>query len=501
MKPRLALVLLLGLASPALAAPIAQRDVLPNGIVLLVAERPAVPIVAVRVLVEAGAVYDPSDRAGLANLTGALLTRGTAKRTGPALDSAIEFVGGSLEAGAGRDSVSASLRVLRKDLGLGLDLLAEVIQSPTFPPEEVTRKIGEIQAAIKRSEEDPGTVAARALARLVFPNHPYGLPVEGTRESVARLTREEVVKFHREHFRPDATVVAVVGAVTVAEARREVLSRFGSWPRPAAPLIAVPSATPGREAREQAITRDSLTQSTIVLGRQAIRQTDPDYFPLVVASYVLGGGSASRLYTRVREDAGLAYSVYSYVSPSKYGSAFFVSAQTRTTEVAKVQTLLKAELARMTREPPSDAELALAKSYLVGSFPLRLDTSGKVADFVSAVEELGLGLDYTDRYKAGVSRVSITVRASCENSTGQNQGDYDFTLKATDNNADQVVRGRFMTVLPGRGKVPTATISGKFNSRGVARGTIRASGTAKGPQGEDLGTCKSSTVRWTAGPA
>ena len=103
--------------------------------------------------------------------------------------------------------------------------------------------------------------------------------------------------------------------------------------------------------------------------------------------------------------------------------------------------------------------------------------------------------------KAGVSRVSITVRASCENSTGQNQGDYDFTLKATDNNADQVVRGRFMTVLPGRGKVPTATISGKFNSRGVARGTIRASGTAKGPQGEDLGTCKSSTVRWTAGPA
>src|SRR5439155_824630 len=142
MKGSLALLLLLGLAPTATAAPIARREVLPNGVVLLVAERPAVPIVAVRVLLEAGAVYDPSDRAGLANLTGALLTRGTAKRTGPALDSAIEFVGGSLEAGAGKDSVSASLGVLRKDLGLGLDLLAEVIQSPTFPPEEVTRKIG-----------------------------------------------------------------------------------------------------------------------------------------------------------------------------------------------------------------------------------------------------------------------------------------------------------------------------------------------------------------------
>src|SRR5207247_3977532 len=166
------------------------------------------------------------DGPGVANRAGALVTRGTAKRTGPELDSAIEFVGGSLEAGAGRDSVSASLRVRRKDLGLGLDLLAEVIQSPTFPPEEVTRKLGEIQAAIKRSEEDPGTVAARALARFIFPSHPYGRPVEGTRESVARLTRDGVVKFHWEHFRQDATVVAVVGGVTVDVARREILARF-----------------------------------------------------------------------------------------------------------------------------------------------------------------------------------------------------------------------------------------------------------------------------------
>ncbi|OLB52513.1 MAG: hypothetical protein DMD98_00795 [Candidatus Rokuibacteriota bacterium] len=405
MKARLVLLLLLGLAAPAASTPLAHREVLVNGIVLLVAERPAVPIVAVRVLVEAGAVYDPPDRAGLANLTGALLTRGTARRTAPELDSAIEFVGGSLEAGAGRDSVGASLRVLGKDLGLGLDLLAEVIRSPAFPPDEVTRKIGEIQASIKRSEEDPGTVAARALARLVFPGHPYGVPVEGTRESVARLTRDDVVKFHRERFRPDATVIAVVGAVTVDEARREILARFGSWQRPAVPLASIPSAAAAREPHAETIARD-LTQATIMLGRQAIRQTDPDYFPLVVASYVLGGGSASRLYTRVREEGGLAYSVYSYVSPSKFGSAFLVSAQTRTPEVPKVQTLLTAELARMTREPPSDAELALAKSYLVGSFPLRLDTSGKVADFVSAIEELGLGLDYADRYKELVGRVT-----------------------------------------------------------------------------------------------
>ena len=405
MRLRLAALLTLLAAGPAAAAPLAHREVLPNGIVLLVAERPAVPIVAVRVLVRAGAVFDPPDRPGLAHLTGALVTRGTAKRTGPELDTAIEFVGGGLEAGAGRDSLTVSLHVLRKDLALGLDLLSEVVRTPAFPQDELTRKVAEIQAAIKRSDEDPGTIAARELARLVFPGHPYGAPVEGTRESVGRLTRDDVVRFHAQRVRPDATIIAVVGAVTLDEARREILARFGSWPRPASPTARVPDATPGPQSREETVARD-LTQSTIALGRQAIRQTNPDYFPLTVASYVLGGGSASRLYARVREEGGLAYSVYSYLSPSRYGSAFIVNAQTRTAEVARVKTLLKEELARMIREPVSDAELGLAKSYLIGSFPLRLDTSGKVADFISVVEEQGLGLDYPDRYKERVGKVT-----------------------------------------------------------------------------------------------
>ena len=406
MRSGLAALLTLLAAGPAAAAPLAHREVLPNGIVLLVAERPAVPIVAVRVLVRAGAVFDPPDRPGLAHLTGALVTRGTAKRTGPELDTAIEFVGGALEAGAGRDSLTVSLRVLRKDLALGLDLLSEVVRTPAFPQDELTRKVAEIQAAIKRSDEDPGTIAARELARLVFPGHPYGVPVEGTRESVGRLTRDDVVGFHAQRVRPDATIIAVVGAVTLDEARREILARFGSWPRPAPPPASVPDATAGPQPREETVARD-LTQSTIALGRQAIRQTNPDYFPLTVASYALGGGSASRLYARVREEGGLAYSVYSYLSPSRYGSAFIVNAQTRTAEVGRVKTLLKEELARMIREPVSDAELGLAKSYLIGSFPLRLDTSGKVADFISVVEEQGLGLDYPDRYKERVGKVTV----------------------------------------------------------------------------------------------
>ena len=336
--PALLVVLALLLAASAGAAkPIAHREVLPNGIVLLVAERPAIPIVVVRTFAHAGAVLDPPDRAGLANLTGALLTRGTAKHSGPELDSAIEFVGGSLSAGAARDGLTASLSVLKKDVGLGLDLLAEVLLTPTFPDDELKRKAAQIQAAIKRSEEDPGTVAGRALAKLVFPSHPYGVPVEGTVESVGKLTRDDVVRFHRGYVRPDTTIIAVVGAVTVDEARREIVARFGGWKAPAEPPPTVSSVTPGATPQTQVIEKE-LTQATILLGRQAIRQTDPDYFPLTVGSYVLGGGSASRLYSRVREEGGLAYAVYSYANPARYGASFIVSAQTRTAEPCKSLT-------------------------------------------------------------------------------------------------------------------------------------------------------------------
>ncbi len=396
-----------GLApAPAEAAtPLAHREVLPNGLVLLVAERPAIPVVVVRVWQPAGAAFDPPDRPGLANLTGAVLTRGAGARTANQIDEAIEFVGGSLDADAGRDGMTVSLSVLARDLDLGLDLLRDVVLAPTFPEDELKRKVAEIQAAIKRSEENPETVASRALGRLVFPGHPYGRPVEGTIASVGRLTRDDVIRFHREHARPDTTIVAVAGAITVDEARRAVVSRFGGWTRPAgaAPSVPAPAApaTPGAET----ITRQ-LTQATVMLGRQAVNQRDPDYYPLAVASYVLGGGSASRLYVRVREEGGLAYSVFAWLSPGLHGASLTVSAQTRNAEVARVTDILRDELERIARAPVSERELKLAKDYLIGSLPLRLDTSAKVANFIVAAESIGLGLDYADRYRERIGRVS-----------------------------------------------------------------------------------------------
>lgn len=399
-------VLLLLLAGPAQAAgPLAHREILPNGAVLLVTERPAIPIVVVRVGVPAGAVHDPVDAPGVANLTAALLTRGTARRSGPELDRAIEFVGGRLEAGAGSDGATVSLSVLKKDLGLGLDLLAEALLQPAFPAEELARKVTDIQGALRRSEQSPETVAARELGRLIFPGHPYGRPAAGTIESVGRLTREQVTAFYRRHYRPDGANIVAVGDVTVAEIRRELLQRLAGWTTPAAPVPPVPRPPLVGPAEERKIARD-LTQTTVLLGRPAIRQDDPDYFPLAVASYVLGGGSASRLYTRIREERGLAYAVYSSLAPGRYGASYLVSLQTRTDGVEEAVRLAREEMARLGREPLAPRELAVAKSYLIGSFPLRLDTAGKLARFLGAVEESGLGLDYPERYKERIGRVT-----------------------------------------------------------------------------------------------
>lgn len=394
------------LVIPAAAAPLAHREVLPNGMVLLVAERPTIPLVVVRVYLHAGSVYDPPAAGGLANLTADMLTRGTARRSGPELDQAIEFVGGSLEGDAGRDGASLSLSVLKKDLKLGLDLLAEVLLTPAFPEPELKRRSEEIAASIERSEQDPGTVAAREMALLLYPGHPYRRPVAGTVESVKKITRAQIAGFYRENYRPDTAVVAVVGDVTLGEIRRELLARLGSWSSaaPPRPVIPLASASPPVESR---VVHRNLTQATVSLGRPGIRQDHPDYFPLVVANYVLGGGSASRLYTRVREERGLAYSVYSALGPGRYGASYFVGLQTRLDAVDEAVRLTRDEMARMGREEISPRELALAKSYLIGSYPLRTDTSGKMAGLLVAVEENDLGLDWPDRFKAGISRVTL----------------------------------------------------------------------------------------------
>lgn len=385
--------------------PLGVRFALPNGLVVLVAERPALPIVTVRVTLGSGAVLDPPDKPGLANLTALLLTRGTQARTGLEIDRAIEFVGGSLGTDGGRDSSGAGLSVLKRDLALGLDLLADVLLRPTFPAAEFERKRDEVRASIRRSEEDPEAVAGRLFRRLVFPGHPYAAQVAGTEESLGRITRDDVAAFYAAHYRPDTTVVAVVGDVTVADVRKALTARFGGWTAPRQGVPVLGAAALGTPAKTETVQRE-LTQASVYLGKATITRPHPDYYPLVVATHVLGGGSASRLYTRVREERGLAYSVYAYFAPGRHGGMFLLGFQSENARVREVLALVREELVRLRRERVGDDDLALAKAYLVGSFPLRMDTNAEVASLLLGIEQFGLGLDYPGRYRRAVQAVT-----------------------------------------------------------------------------------------------
>jgi zinc protease len=382
-----------------------SRFALPNGIVVLVAERPGIPIVIVRASVEAGATLDPRDRAGVANLTALLLARGSATRPALEVDRAIEFVGGSLESEGGRDASEVVLSVLRKDLGLGLDLLADALLRPAFPPAEFERKRDEVLASVRRAEEDPEAVAGRLLRRLVFHEHPYGRPVTGTEASLQAITRDDVVAFHRAAYRPERAIVAVAGDVTGAAVRMELEARLGGW-SPAGPAPAAPGPVAlWAPSRTDAVQR-ALTQATILLGQATVTREHPDFYPLLIASQILGGGSSSRLYTRVREERGLAYNVYAQYSPARLGGYFLVELQSENARVREALTVVREELVRLRRARVSEEELGRARSYLIGSFPLRMDTAADVSDLLISIERFDLGLDYPARFSRAVSSVT-----------------------------------------------------------------------------------------------
>ncbi len=381
------------------------RFTLPNGVAVLVAERPGLPIAVVRASVEAGAALDPADKSGVASLTAQLLTRGTATRSALDADRAIELVGGSLEGEGGRDSSELVLSVLRKDLGLGLDLLADALLRPAFPEAEFERARDEALASARQAEEDPEAVGARVLRRLVFGEHPYGRPVPGTEATLRAITRDDVVAFHRVAYRPERTVIAVAGDVGAAAVRAELEARLGAWRVSGAPPPAPGPAALGRSSRTETVQR-TLAQATIFLGQATVTRKHPDFYPLVVASQILGGGSTSRLYARVREERGLAYNVYAQFAPGPLAGLFLVELQSENARVREALAILREELVRLRRERVSAEELARAQSYLVGSFPLRMDTAADVSDLLVAIERFDLGLDYPERFRQAVTAVT-----------------------------------------------------------------------------------------------
>jgi len=403
-----------------------KRTVLPNGLIVLHSEKHNLPIVMVTLLVKASQLNEPKDKAGLANLTAELLTEGTKNRKSTDISEEIEFIGASLDVSADNDYSTVTLSVLKKDINKGFELFSDILLNPTFPQAEIDRKGELIKGFLRQREEEPSFLASRAFKKEVFGEHPYGRLIEGSVETIDNIKREDLVRFYSDYFLPNNSILSVVGDLTSDELDGLIKQYIGEWKNvkggkhTSTPLSRgdLPSTLAGEGKGEGGFSYEKktkrivkidkdLTQANIILGNLGICRDNPDYYAVSVMNYILGGGGfSSRLMQSIRDEMGLAYDVHSFFTASKEEGIFQIGVQTKNESAnTAIDEILK-QVNRIRKENVSDQEISDAKSYLTGSFPRRLDTNRKIADFLASVEFYNLGLDYVEKYSIYINSVT-----------------------------------------------------------------------------------------------
>jgi zinc protease len=388
------------------AEPLGKRIMLDNGMVLLLSEKHEIPMVTVNIAVKAGNTAVPKDKAGLASITASLLTQGTAKRTANQISKEIDFIGGSLSTGGGDDFATAGLRVLKKDIRTGFDLLSDVLLNPVFDQKEIDRLVKSTLAEIQRQKEEPNIVANEAFEKAVYGGHAYGRTGDDVAAYLPKLTRQDLLEFYKARYSPNNAVVAVVGDVTEGEVVALLKEYFNGWKTGNQPLPAA-VAPPVIDKTVVVKIDKKITQANIDMGHIGINRENPDFYAVTVMNYILGGGGfSSRMMDNIRDNKGLAYDVHSGFAAQKEAGAFEVSIRTKNESANEVIAEALKELRRIQTDLVSEKELADAKAYLTGSFPLRMDTSAKIAGMLTSIEIYGLGLDYPQKYAGLINSVT-----------------------------------------------------------------------------------------------
>jgi zinc protease len=388
------------------------RFTMDNGISVIVQENHANPTVALRASVPAGSLADPQDRPGLAGFTAAMLSRGTTQRSALGFATALEDVGASLGAGADTLATAITGQALTRDFDLVLDLFTEMLRQPTFPAADLERLKGETLAGIAQSKTNPDRVASRAFERAVFPSgHPLRPETfEESEAAVAAMTRDDLVAFHRRQYGPDRMIVVVAGDVAAEQVRDALQKRLGDWPRnPEARPIGPPDLPLQTAPVSLEIPVPDRSQAAIIWGHAGgLRRSDPDFYQVQVMSLILGGGAlTSRFSTSIRDDQGLAYTVYGSFDASLYPGPYRAGMGTNPANARKAVAALEAEVRRIRRDGVTRREVDEAVAYLTGRFPLRLETNAGIAEILWGMEFFNLGADYIDRYASYYRAVTV----------------------------------------------------------------------------------------------
>lgn len=389
------------------AAPNIQTWQTSNGAKVLFVPAPEIPMLDIRIVFDAGSARD-NGIAGLSAMTNGLLSEGAAEKSAQQIAEAFESVGARINYDVGRDMATIGVRSLTEAqyLNPAIKMLTEVLTQPDFPEDAYQRELDRAKLAVKSRQQSPSALAGEAFNKAVFGDHPYAHPTAGTEESLEKMTLTDIRNFYKKYYVASNAVVAVVGNVDRKKAEELVESILVKLPVGEKPP-ALPAVEPLTKAKKIVIDYPS-EQTHIFVGQLGIKRGDEDYFALYVANHPFGGsGFASRLVEVVREDNGLAYSVYSYFSPLRQHGAFTMGMQTKTEQTDQALTLLNQELKKYVENGPNKDELEASLSNITGSFPLKIDSNSKLLGYIAMIGFYDLPLDYLDSFIGNVSSVDV----------------------------------------------------------------------------------------------
>jgi len=379
---------------------------LDNGARVIAAERPGVPLVAVRLVVSAGAALDPAQGHGLAHLVAQVARRGTARRSGRFIDDRIESLGSELGTGADEDATYFGLSAPAEFLPELLDVVVDVVTGPTFPAPEWGRIRRREIASLAHLLDEPGAVADRAMLDAVYRGHPYGHPTDGRARHLASLRRGDALAFHRRWYTPAATTLVVVGALEPERALDLARRKLGRWRAAEGPPPPTVPAAPHAPRAVLVVDKPDVTQTQVRIATPALARASAEYFPALVANAVFGGGFTSRLMEAVRVNRGLSYGVRSRFAMSRSAGIFLESSFTKLETTADLVEVLLEEAERFSEAGPDEEELRRAQAYLAGLFPLSLETHDQVAEKLADVALYGIALEEVTRYRERVHQVT-----------------------------------------------------------------------------------------------
>ena len=382
-----------------------ERVLTPGGLEAWLVRDHTNPIIAARVSWRGGGGLDPAGKEGLARMVSATLDEGAAELDSQAFQRRLEDLAVTLRFDAGHDSFSGRLKTLTGNVDAAFELMGLAVTAARFDAEPVERIRGQIVAGLKRDSEDPDFIAQRTLSQTLFPDHPYGRPTRGTEESIAALGADDLKDFTARRLARDNMVIGVVGDIEPEVLAGLLDATFGGLPARARPWT-LPEVEPAATGKIT-VVRKLVPQSVIVFAQGGLKRDHPDYYTAVVMNYVLGGGAfGSRLHQEVREKRGLAYSVYSALYPYDHSAMIWGAAGTANARVGETVQVVREEWRRMAVEGVGETELADAKTYLTGSFPLRFSSSERIASILVAMQLDFLGIDYLDRRNGLIEAVT-----------------------------------------------------------------------------------------------